>query len=140
MAKMSPKQKRIAEAKLSGMTNKDIGAVEYPTATAGSRAVLISRELKKPHVAKYIDTGVDKQLEKFNVTKEQYFFNIGLAMQAEKQDQFTGEVRPDIQARLAGNKMAEKYLFKEDEEPVKVGKLPEGIDEVQLIRLLKKDS
>lgn len=104
------KQRRIVKAKIQGQKQRDIANVEYPQASQESKDVLVSRELHKPHVAKYLDKELSVMLEQQNVTKSQYIQNIGLAMTADKQDQFTGEVRPDIGARLQGNKMAERFI------------------------------
>lgn len=60
-------------------------------------------------------------LKEHKVTINQYIKNIGDAMVAEKQNNFTGEVTPDISTRLAGNKQAERFLFKDQPTPTKEG-------------------
>lgn len=133
--KISPKQKRIVKAKIKGAKLKDIGNVEYPNATDRSKEVLVSRELNKPHVAQYLDKELSKTLETNHVTKAQYIMNIGLAMTADKQNQFTGEITPDIGARLAGNKQAERFLKFTDPPPTTIKEFDiEGMDELELTK------
>lgn len=135
MVDLSPKQKRIVEAKAKGLKNKEIAAVEYPEAQPRSGEVLVSRELKKPHVAKYESKVLAKLLDQNNVTHSQYIMNIGLAMQADKQNQFTGEVVPDITARLQGNKMAERFLkFDDSPTPENLPSNLGNLDEIQAIK------
>lgn len=77
-----------------------------------------------------------------NVTIEQYFMNLGLAMQAEKQNQFTGEITPDHAIRLSANKQAEKFLNLEPDQPTQNNEIviPKGLDEIELQRILLKRS
>lgn len=49
-------------------------------------------------------------MKEHGVTIKQYVKNIGDAMVAEKQNQFTGEINPDLGMRLMANKQAEKLL------------------------------
>lgn len=76
------------------------------------------------------------------VTIEQYMLNIGQAMQAEKQNQFTGEITPDYAMRLSANKQAREFLdIKEEDKqfnPELTKALNDNFDELQLLRLIKK--
>lgn len=49
-------------------------------------------------------------MKEHGVTIKQYVKNIGDAMVADKQNQFTGEINPDHGTRLMANKQAEKLL------------------------------
>ncbi len=91
---------------------------------------------------------VKKQLNKLakanNVTIEQYMMNLGQAMQADKMNNFTGEITVDHQTRLSANKQAERFLFN-DKETDKRGITPEQLkelanesDEVKLTELVFK--
>lgn len=131
MVNLSDKSKRIIEAKLNGKKNKDIGKLEFPDATEGSQAVLVSRELKKPHVAQYYDKELNVLLAEHGVTKSQYIMNIGLGMQAMKQNQFTGEITDDLGMRLQANKQAERFLKFDEETPQSKENL-EGLDDYEL--------
>lgn len=130
MVRISPKQRRIVEAKARGLTNQQIAEIEYPNATVASQGVLVSRELHKPNVAQYEAKVLGKLLEAHNVTKSQYIKNIGEAMQAEKMNSFTGEVTPDYTTRLSANKQAERFLKFETEENEEKRRLGEGIGDL----------
>lgn len=79
------------------------------------------------------------------VTIEQYMLNIGQAMIADKQNQFTGETTPDYAIRLSANKQAREFIDLEDEtkginpELAKAMK-DSDIDEIELQRLIFKKS
>ncbi len=79
-----------------------------------------------------------------NVTIEQYVMNIGMAMQADKMNNFTGEITPDFGTRLAGNKQAERFLFKNKDESgsgitaEEIKELANTSDEVELSKLVFK--
>lgn len=137
MVELSPKQRRIINAKLKGKKNKEIAPIEYPNAKEHSGEVLISRELKKPHVAQYYDKELSVLLAEHNVTKNQYLMNIGEAMQATKQNQFTGEVTPDHATRLQANKQAERFL---DFDSAPLQDIPDltGLDEIALTHAVFK--
>lgn len=137
----SEKQRRIVKAKIQGKKQREIANVEYPQATQQSKDVLVSRELKKPIVAKYLNKELNKLLEEQGVTKSQYIMNVGQAMKADKQNTFTGEIVPDWTTRLNANKMAERFIKFEEEQSQSV--IPEGFenyDEVQLVRLMKNQT
>ncbi len=143
MVKISAKDRRIALASAEGLSNKEIGAVEYPNATPESQAVLVSRVLKKQWVAQYRDKELAVLLKTHGVTKNQYIENIGKAMKATKivtsHTELDYEV-PDHTVRLNANRQAERFLKFEDvkQEGSEVLKqaLKEG-DELQMIRVLK---
>lgn len=79
------------------------------------------------------------------VTIEQYMMNIGQAMIADKQNQFTGETTPDYAIRLSANKQAREFIDLEDDtkginpELAKAMK-DSDIDEIELQRLIFKKS
>lgn len=52
---LSAKQRRIAELKIKGLKNTEIGAKVYPNAKPKSQRQLVSRELKKEAVAQYYE-------------------------------------------------------------------------------------
>jgi hypothetical protein len=144
MVKLSAKDRRIALASAKGLSNKEIGAVEYPNATPESQAVLVSRVLGKTHVAQYRDKELDVLLNKHGVTKNQYIENIGQAMKATKI--VTSHTEPDYEVpdhtvRLNANRQAERFLkfdndIKQEGSEVLNKALKEG-DELQMIRVLK---
>lgn len=138
------KQRRIVKSKIQGKKQRDIGKVEYPKASQASQDVLVSRELSKPHVAKYMDKELSVLLEQNNVTKSQYIMNIGQAMQADKQNQFTGEIIPDHAMRLSANKQAREFLDISDKDsnvyPDISKAMTDNVDEIELQRLIFKKS
>lgn len=77
------------------------------------------------------------------VTIEQYMMNIGQAMVAEKQNQFTGEINPDHAIRLSANKQAREFIDLEDDAKAINPELSKAlkdsdIDEIELQRLVFK--
>lgn len=129
----SEKQRRIVKAKIQGKKQRDIAAIEYPNAQLKSKDVLVSRELKKPIVAKYMDKELALLLEEQGVTKSQYILNIGQAMKADKQNNFTGEITPDWATRLSANKMAERFIKFEEEQPKENTPDMTGLDDMELV-------
>jgi isopropylmalate/homocitrate/citramalate synthase len=142
MVKISPKQRRIVKAKIKGKSNKEIAQVEYPNATPDSQTVLVSRELNKPNVAQYYEQSKMIALKEHNITWSRVIKPISEALEATKQNNFTGEVTIDHNTRLSASKAARellevKQVSPEDKLPL-MDKLPDGIDEIQLVRLMKK--
>ena len=90
----------------------------------------------------------DPILKKNKVTIDKYIKNIGEAMDASKVtvigkgDDAFAEVTPDHMTRLAGNKQAERFLFKDSNsnDPASIQGLTEAInnnvDEVELTQLV----
>lgn len=79
--------------------------------------------------------------EASGVTIKQYMMNIGDAMIAEKQNQFTGEVTPDYGVRLSANKQAREFLQLEDKVVNNVDltqAINDNVDEIELQRLIFK--
>lgn len=142
MIKLSQKQKRIAKAKVRGLSNKQIGEAEYPNANPDSQGVIISRELAKPQVAEYIEGGKQKAIEQLGITWVEILKPRLDALQAVKWNEFTGEIVTDHLTRLKASESLEKII--QDKKvvvttPILERALEEGIDEIQLVRLLKKN-
>lgn len=74
------------------------------------------------------------------VTIEQYMKNIGEAMVADKQNNFTGEITPDYALRLSANKQAREFLNIEEDNPQANPELLKAmssdVDEIELNRLI----
>lgn len=137
---ISSKQRRIVKAKIKGVKNKDIGKVEYPNATPDSQAVLVSRELGKDNVAKYYEQSKLQALKEHNITWSRVIKPISDALGAVRSD-LTGDVHVDHNTRLRASKQAVELLQVKGEIPETeslISKLPDGIDEIQLVRLMKK--
>lgn len=134
---LSPKQKRIVDLKIKGMKSKDIGKIEYPTATPGSQEALVSRELAKPLVAKYVEQSKLLALQEYKITWDTIIAPIADALQATKQNQFTGEVDADHSIRLSASRRAQELLqsIKEETTPLNVTQLEPG-DEVELTKAI----
>lgn len=134
------KQKRIVKAKIKGHSNKDIGTQEYPEATPESQAVLVSRELSKPHVAQYLEQSKMIALKEHNITWSRIIKPISDALEAVRSD-LTGDIHIDHNTRLRASKQAAELLqVKQIDEEVKeqLQNLPEGINELELQRLIFK--
>lgn len=144
----TPKQRRIIKSKIKGTSNKDIGAIEYPNATPRSQEVLVSRELKKGHVAQYYEQSKLQALKEHNITWSRIIAPLSDALEAgtkwQTTDEETGEVTThetiDHATRLRASKQAQDLLRIKDEvdpDAAPLNTLPAGIDEIQLVRLLR---
>lgn len=142
--KINPKARRIIKAKIKGTSNKDIGALEYPNATPRSQEVLVSRELTKPNVAQYYEQSKLQALKEHNITWSRIIQPISDGLSAtnkiyDKQGNILVEEN-DLNTRMRASKQASELLRIKDEvdpDAAPLNSLPAGIDEVQLIRLLK---
>jgi hypothetical protein len=141
---ISPKQRRIVKAKIKGVKNKDIGKVEYPNATPDSQAVLVSRELQKGHVAQYLEQSKLQALKEHDITWSRIIKPISDGLKAthkiyDKEGNIVVE-EPDLNTQMRASKQASELLrVKEEIDPVNSDglKLPDDIDEIQLIKLIK---
>lgn len=138
MPKLSRKDKQIANAHVKGVKNKDIGKIHYPNANPNSQAVLVSSTLKKPHVAQYVEQSKTIALKELGVTWKRIAQTFVDALDANKQNQFTGEINPDHAIRMQAGKNLANLMEDKNKEEVNevIGNIP-NVDEVQLIRLLK---
>lgn len=139
---ITPKQRKIVKEKIKGKTNKQIGEIVYPNAKPDSARVQVSAQLNKSNVAQYYEQSKLQALKEHNITWSRVIRPISDALEAVKQNNFTGEVTTDHNTRLRASKQAVellqvKEISPEDKDPL-LSKLPEGIDEIQLVRLMKK--
>ena len=142
----SAKQRRIAQLKIQGKKNRDIGEVEYPKAQLGrdgktySADVIVSRELKKPAVAQYLEQMKLQALKEHNVTWSRIIKPISDALEAGKRNE-SGEITPDHPTRLRAAKQGAELLqdksLERDEVKEKLLDISEDMDEIQMIRLMK---
>lgn len=105
MVEISDKNLRIAKLRSEGKTLKEIARIEYPAATESSGTTIVSRELKKPHVAKYIDKGREYELKKHNITWERLIRKLEAKLEATKTDYHTGKILDDNATQLQAIKM-----------------------------------
>lgn len=127
MVKISKKQERIARLKAEGLKNIEIAKQEYPRAKPESQAVLVSRELKKPNVAQYVEQMKEIAIKESNITWKRITDAISEGLESER-----------ITERLSAAKQARELLEEQKHrEEVKQVNLPSNMDEIQLIRLLK---
>jgi len=103
---ITKKQAEIVKLKAQGKKQGEIGKALYPNATPQSANTMISRELKKVDVQQ----ALQQALAKNNITIDTALKPIGDALQAEKQNQFTGEITADHTTRLQASKEALKLL------------------------------
>ena len=68
MSELSTTQELIAKLKSQGKTNREIAQIAYPDKELHVAEVTVSRQVKKPNVAKYIDKGKDYNLIMNNLT------------------------------------------------------------------------
>lgn len=141
---ISAKDKRIAKAKIEGMKNKEIGAVEFPEATPESQAVLVSRSLNKPHVAQFLDKGKDMAIKESGLTWAKVIEPIKDALNATKYASVAGDFYdtqlPDHPVRLKASDMASKLLGDEPN-PTKdydLENLDKDINEIELSKIVFK--
>lgn len=141
----SLKQRIMVEKKIKGKSNKEIGQEMYPNATPESQAVLVSTNLKKPNVAKYLEQSKMIALKEHNITWSRILKPVSDGLDAgthirDKEGNVIDTI-PDINTRLRASKQAAEMLrVKEELDPTdtSVLKIPDGIDEIQLVRLMKK--
>lgn len=124
---LSEKDLRILQAHLEGKTNKDIGAIEYSDAKPNSQAVLVSRVLQKTHVAQYLQQSKLEAIKKHGLTWDKVIKPIADALEAERLNQYTGEIQPDHTTRLSASKAARELLAVKDAEPT----TPEQLNPIQ---------
>ncbi len=106
--------------------------------------------------SEYYQTAMIHLLEKHQVTQEQYFRNLGMAMQANHTVMVEGDVieteQPNLSLRLQANKQAERHLFDDtaknpgtnnlppqNNEEIKEQLASKDIDAVELARVTFKD-
>jgi hypothetical protein len=144
--KLNPKTKRIIKAKIQGKKHKEIAAVEYPNATEQSGVELVSRQLRNN--ASYLEQSKMIALKEHNITWSRVIKPIDDALEAGKKwtetDDKTGKITHheliDHNTRLRASKQAVELLQVKGESPETeslLSKLPD-VDEIQLVRLLKK--
>jgi hypothetical protein len=144
MVELSEKQEKLIELKSQGMKNKDIAAILYPEATEHAGAVIISRELQKPHVAKYVQQGRDAILKKYDINWNTIIAKLVIMLNAEKTDGLTGEIKPDYVLQLQVIKTILPMLDKANPQQNPIKNYPElqrALDkgnEVELQRLVFK--
>lgn len=144
---ISDKQKRIVEAKIKGLKNKDIAKIEYPQATQGSGEVLVSRQLKKEAVAQYYQQSRDLALQDLNITWRRIISVYEAGLNASKMDQFTGEITEDHTTRMSAADKLAKILPKEQEsappqinEELSKALNDPNVSDIQLMRVLKSQN
>jgi hypothetical protein len=135
MNNISRKAKQIANAKIKGHKNKDIGKIQYPNASPASQAVLVSTTLNKPEVVQYMEQSKLIALKEANITWARIIAPINDALTATKASGDT-----DHTIRLAASKQARELMQDKnmsEETKQQVASLPGDIDEIQLIKLIK---
>lgn len=134
--KLSAKQRRIAKMKIKGNSNKQIAQIEYPEAKPESGAVLVSTQLNKPHVAKYVEQSKTIALKELGITWLRIIGPVNRALEFEE-----GDPVQNINIQLKASKQAAEYMqskeFTVDEAKDQLKTLPQDINEIQLVRLLK---
>src|SRR4051812_39816773 len=106
--KLNPKTKRIIKAKIQGKKHKEIAKVEYPNATENSGIELVSRQLRNN--ATYLEQSKMIALKEHNITWSRVIKPISDALDATKQNNYTGEVTIDHNTRLSASKQAMSLL------------------------------
>lgn len=117
MVDITAKQMRIAELKSQGLKNKEIAAIEYPEAHGHAGDVIVSRELKKPHVAQYVDKGREIALKRYSVTWDTMIAKLTVMLNADKTDNLTGQIKPDYITQMNAIKLLIPLLEKKLEQP-----------------------
>jgi len=129
------KQAQIIELKSQGKTNRDIGKIVYPERSQTVADTLVSRQLKKPHVAKYVDQGKERALAKYNITWDILMAKLIVMLNAEKRHALTGEVMPDNNLQFQVVKELIKMLDKKPEQ-----QLNQVTNNIALIHALKSNA
>lgn len=137
--KLTPKTKRIIKAKIQGKKHKEIAALEYPNATSQSGVELVSRHLRNN--AQYLEQSKLLALKEHNITWSRIIKPISEGLEAEKQNNFTGEITPDITTRLRASKQAQELLQAKDkpeELTESLTSLPPNLDEIEYLKLIRR--
>lgn len=104
--KITPHQARIVKAKveatLKNIPQREFSRAIYPDQTPKSAEVSVSRELNKANVKEALEYALDKH----GITIEKATAPIADALDAVKQNQFTGEFTVDHSIRLKAAGMA----------------------------------
>jgi hypothetical protein len=125
----SIKQRRIVHGKIKGLKNTEIGKQEYPKDKPISQRQLVSRELKKPAVAQYLEQSKLIALKESNITWRRVTDAISRGLD-------------DDNKYLSAAKQASDLLdmprdTKDEELNQALKSLPSNVDEIRLIQLMK---
>jgi len=146
MAELSIKEQEIIKLKSQGLKNREIAKIVYPQATQHAGDVLISRALKKPDVAKYVDQGVERALSKHNIHWDNLIGKLKIMLDADKTNPMTGEISADYAVQLNAIKTLISLMPKQqaNNAPSNITELTEAInnnvDDVELQRITFKKS
>lgn len=136
--RVSSKDKRIVKARIKGKKLKEIAAKEYPNAKENSGMVLVSRQLKKPHVAQYYEQSKLQALKDLNITWRRVIKPISEGLDFESDDKAEA-----IKIRMSASKQARELLqLKDQQETTQQTQqnIPMDIDEIEVQRLLFKSN
>lgn len=108
MKKLTVKEQKLVNAKAKGKTHLEAAAAaQYlPNANNNTKQVEVARTLNKPHVKHALDTA----LAKHNITLDRALAPISKALDAKKQNEFTGEITEDLATQLKGSDRALKLM------------------------------
>lgn len=142
--RLSWKELRIAKQRIAGQSIKQIAVREHPNSPEHSGVVMVSRTLNKPNVAQYLEQSKLQALKEHNITWSRIIKPISDGLKAthkiyDKEGNTIVEEQ-DLNTQMRASKQASELLrVKEELDPADVSKLkiPNGIDEVQLVRLLR---
>lgn len=144
-AELRAKEQRIAQARLQGKKLKEIAKEEYPNASKHAGEVQVSRVLKKPRVAQYIEQEKTVALKTYGFTWDRIIRKLNDKIDATKSDFHTGELVDDNSTQLQALKMVISLLdlpkdTNESQIKDKLLDISSNADEIQLVRLLKKEN
>ena len=105
------KKQRYIEARLAGKTQEEAGLYAGSKTIEGARKYA-SRMSKDVQVQNSLNNVLDVQLLKHNITLDRMLKNISDALDATKQNNFTGEITADHSTRLKATTMALDLLPK----------------------------
>lgn len=102
------KEAKLVKAKAKGMTNADAySAAGYAMpANKQSASINASKVLARPNVQEVLQAA----LERHNLTPDRVASVVSEGMDAEKFNEFTGEIRADHSTRLKAAGMAAKFM------------------------------
>lgn len=130
----------ISQLKSKGFKNKDIAPIVYPHLPLESAIVKVSRHITKGKAGQYIEQSKTIALKEHNVTWDRLIKKLEDKLDATKSDFHTGALLDDHATQLTALKILISLIDTKpdkNEPPPLIGDLPPGIDEIQLVRLLK---
>jgi hypothetical protein len=135
MVEISEKQQLMAKLKSQGKTNREIAKIAYPQTEMHNAEVIVSRQLKKPNVVKYIDTGREAALRRYGITWNRVISKLNYFLDSENESMQMQALRTILSMLPASSEPTKKEDNKE-----LIAAINSKVDDVELQRIVFKKS